>query len=60
MLILFRPDNGVYHTLACIYARMCTVPKDELRRWQASLEQAHAEGLFFASGTGMVVSGRKS
>lgn len=31
----------------------------ELRRWRESLEKASAEGSFFASGTGVILAGRK-
>jgi ubiquinone/menaquinone biosynthesis C-methylase UbiE len=31
----------------------------ELQRWRASLERAAAEGVFFASGTGAILAGRK-
>ena len=31
----------------------------ELQRWRASLEHADAEGVFFASGTGAILAGRK-
>jgi len=32
----------------------------ELQRWRASLERAAEEGVFFASGTGAILAGRKS
>jgi len=32
---------------------------EELERWHASLEKAAAEGVFFASGSGAIVAGRK-
>jgi ubiquinone/menaquinone biosynthesis C-methylase UbiE len=35
------------------------ITEDELRRWRSSLEQADAEGVFFFSGTGVIVAGQK-
>jgi ubiquinone/menaquinone biosynthesis C-methylase UbiE len=35
------------------------VTEEELRRWHASLEQADADGVFFASSTQTLVAGRK-
>jgi ubiquinone/menaquinone biosynthesis C-methylase UbiE len=35
------------------------VSADELARWRASLEKAAGEGVFFASGSGAIVAGRK-
>jgi len=35
------------------------ITQAELQRWRASLERAAAEGVFFASGTGAILAGRK-
>jgi len=35
------------------------ITQAELQRWHASLERADAEGVFFASGTGTILAGRK-
>jgi len=35
------------------------VTQAEIQRWRLSLERASAEGVFFASGTGTIVAGRK-
>ena len=35
------------------------ITDDELKRWRESLEKADAEGVFFASGIGVLIAGRK-